>query len=102
MTVIYGWDRNKAKANLTKHGISFTAVAKALDDPYRLEELDLNEDYGKDRSLVLCCHHGMMVVLFVVTTEPEEGVCRIISARRADRHESLFRNLIKDYRVFAA
>jgi uncharacterized DUF497 family protein len=28
-----------------------------------------------------------MTVLFVVTAEPEEGVCRIITARRAEPHE---------------
>jgi uncharacterized protein len=87
MALVYEWDSNKAKVNLTKHGISFIAAAKALDDPYRLEELDVSDNYGEDRSLVLCWYDGMMVVLFVVTTEPEDGVCRIISARKADRHE---------------
>jgi uncharacterized DUF497 family protein len=87
VAVSYEWDACKAKTNLTKHGISFIVAAKALDDPYRLEELDLSEDYGEDTSLVLCCYHGMMVVLFVVTTEPEESVCHIISARRANQNE---------------
>jgi uncharacterized DUF497 family protein len=78
----FEWDPIKAKANLAKHGISFTAAVEALDDPFKLEELD--EDY--ERTRVLCLHKGI-VILFVVTTEPEEGVCRIISARRANRNE---------------
>jgi hypothetical protein len=47
------------------------AVIYEWDDPNRLEDLDLGDDCGEDRSLVLCCHEEVMVVLFVVTTEPE-------------------------------
>ena len=83
----YEWDPDKAESNLSKHGISFEDAAEALrDDPYQDENLDLSEDYGEDRSQVLCLHKEG-VVLFVVTTEPEEGVCRIISARRAEPDE---------------
>jgi uncharacterized DUF497 family protein len=81
----YEWDPIKAKSNLAKHDISFTDAAEALEDPYKLEDVDPYK--GEERNQVLCLHEQTMVVLFVVTTEPEEGVCRIISARRALRHE---------------
>ena len=83
----YESDAIKATSNLAKHGTSFLAAAEApRDDPHKLEDADLSEDYGEERNQVLCLYKGM-VVLFVVTTEPEEGTCRIISARRADRDE---------------
>jgi uncharacterized DUF497 family protein len=83
----YEWDLDKAESNLSKHGISFEDAAETLrDDPYQDENLDVSGDYGEDRSQVLCLHKEG-VVLFVVTTEPEEGVCRIISARRAEPDE---------------
>ena len=37
----YEWDPIKAKSNLAKHDISFTDAAKALEDPYKLEDVDL-------------------------------------------------------------
>jgi uncharacterized protein len=82
----YEWDEAKAKSNLAKHGISFLAAAEALKDPCRLEDVDLSEDYGEERNQLLCLYKGM-AVLFVVASEPKAGVCRIISARRADRDE---------------
>lgn len=81
----YEWDLIKAKFNLAKHDISFTDAAEALEDPYKLEDLDPYE--CEERNQVLCLHEQTMVVLFIVTTESGEGVCRIISARRALRHE---------------
>jgi uncharacterized DUF497 family protein len=81
----YEWDPAKAKRNLAKHDISFTDAAEALEDPYKVEDPDPYE--GEERNQVLCLHEENTVVLFVVTTEPEEDVCRIISARRALRHE---------------
>jgi uncharacterized protein len=80
----YEWDEAKAKSNLAKHGISFLAAAEALKDPYKLEDVDV--DYGEERNQVLCLYKGM-AILFVVTTEPNVNVCRIIGARRADRDE---------------
>jgi uncharacterized DUF497 family protein len=39
--VEYEWDEAKAAANIAKHGISFTAAARALeDDPRKIEILD--------------------------------------------------------------
>lgn len=81
----YEWDEAKASANLAKHGISFTAAARALDDSRKLEILDDRFDYGEERIQSLCMDHGE--VLFVVTVMPDDNICRIISARKATRHE---------------
>src|SRR5262245_64540604 len=81
----YEWDEAKAAANLAKHGISFTAAALALEDPYKIETLDDRFDYGEERIQNLCMDRGE--VLFVVTVTPDENTCRIISARKASRHE---------------
>lgn len=81
----YEWDETKAVANLAKHGIDFTSSARALEDPRKIEMLDDRFDYGEERILSLCMYRG--TVLFVVTVLLEENVCRIISARKATRHE---------------
>jgi uncharacterized DUF497 family protein len=80
----YEWDPDKAKSNFAKHRISFTAAATALRDPNKIEDLD--EDHGEERNQVLCMHPKGLV-LFVVTTELDPNVGRIISARRANRNE---------------
>ena len=83
--VQYAWDEAKAAANLAKHGISFTAAARALEDPGKVEILDDRFEYGEERIQNLCLYREE--VLFVVTAVQEEDVCRIISARKATRHE---------------
>jgi uncharacterized protein len=83
--VEYEWDEAKAAANLAKHGISFTATARALEDPRKIEILDDRFDYDEERVQSLRMDHAK--VLFVVTIMPDQDICRIISARKATRHE---------------
>ena len=80
----FEWDENKAAANLIKHGIPFEYAARVFLDPYRLEEEDLGEYEEEVRHRVI----GMVDdrVLLVVYTERFSRF-RIISARRATRHE---------------
>lgn len=81
----YEWDPNKAQTNWRKHGVDFADAIGALEDPHRLEELDERYAYGEERTITI----GMATsrVLFVVTTSRGEDTCRIISARKATRHE---------------
>ena len=81
----YEWDEAKAAANVAKHGISFTAAARALEDPCKAEVVDDRFDYGEERTQNLCMDRGR--VLFVVIVMLDKNTCRIISARKATRHE---------------
>jgi uncharacterized protein len=83
--VEYELHEAKAATNFAKHGISFTAAARALEDPRKIEILDDRFDYNEDRIQSLCMDRG--TVLLVVTVMPDDNVCRIISARKATRHE---------------
>ncbi len=87
MTTIYylnfEWDREKAKLNKIKHGISFKAAAKVFNDPNRFEEFDWTHSFYEDRWQVT----GMADdVLFVVYTERRDKI-RLISAREATEEE---------------
>ena len=81
----YEWDDDKAIANLHRHGVDFMDAIEALEDPYRLEEIDTRFQHGEERLQVVGIARG--TILFVVTTMRGEDICRIISARKADRHE---------------
>jgi uncharacterized DUF497 family protein len=81
--VRFSWDLRKAAANLTKHGVSFEEAATAFDDElgaYYPDALD------GDR-LILIGYSRVRRLLYVVHAEVREDVIRIISARRATRHE---------------
>ena len=77
------WDNDKAASNLIKHRIDFEDAKNIFLDPNRLERED-KRDYGETRIQLI----GMVnqVVLFVVYTK-RNGICRIISARRANKNE---------------
>lgn len=79
------WDPEKERRNRAKHGVGFDLARRALEDPAAATRLDpylLEERWqtiGKPDA-------ASPVVLMVVHTETETGG-RIISARRATRHE---------------
>ena len=81
----YEWDDEKAIFNLRQHGVDFMDAVGAFEDPNRLEEIDTRFEYGEERLQVVGIAHD--TVLFVVATMRSEDICRIISARKADRHE---------------
>lgn len=80
----YEWDPRKAAENLSKHGVDFADAVIALEDENALTIED--RDTGELRFKTL----GMgpyLKVLYVVHTERSEDCIRIISARRATKHE---------------
>jgi len=83
--VQYEWDNGKAAENLRKHGVDFADAIAALEDLNRLEELDEQFVYDEERIQVIGMAQGD--VLFVIVTLRGEDTCRIISARKATRHE---------------
>ncbi|MEJ0075216.1 MAG: BrnT family toxin [Alphaproteobacteria bacterium] len=80
----FEWDDAKAEENYAKHGVDFEAARQVFHDPFALERLDDREDYGEDRFILSGMADG--VVLIVVYTE-RNGRLRLISARRATKHE---------------
>ena len=84
MMLDFEWDDDKAAANVRKHGVSFEQAALAFRDLFAVEWLDMREDYGEERIILVGTSQGQ--ILAVVYTEREERI-RIISARRATKHE---------------
>jgi hypothetical protein len=83
--VQYEWDEGKAADNIRKHGIDFMDVIEAFEDPSRLEEMDTRFPYDEERTQVIGMARGRL--LFTVATFRGERICRIISARKATKHE---------------
>jgi uncharacterized DUF497 family protein len=84
MNESFEWDEAKAAENYVKHGVSFETAIKVFGDPFGIERLDDREDYGEERFILIGTAEE--AVITVVYTE-RNGRFRIISARRATRHE---------------
>jgi uncharacterized DUF497 family protein len=82
-SMAFEWDDVKAKKNLDKHGIGFPLARRVFLDVNRLE-FENDGEYDERRWVAI----GLVVdqVLVVIYTMRDE-VCRIISARRAERSE---------------
>ena len=80
----FEWRDAKAAENLRDHGIVFDKAVKAFADPFAVEWIDERGAYGEERCNLLGMCEG--VILHVTYTERGERI-RIISARRAERHE---------------
>lgn len=83
--VRYEWDDRKAALNFRKHDVDFEDAIVALEDPNRVEEVDTRFVYDEERIQIIGMAHSR--VLFVIVMLPGEDACRIISARKATRHE---------------
>ena len=81
--VHFVWDRRKAAANLKKHGVSFAEASTAFDD-----ELGAYYPDGLhgDR-FILIGYSRQQRLLYVVHAEVTPDTIRIISARKATKHE---------------
>jgi uncharacterized DUF497 family protein len=81
--VRFVWDPRKATANLKKHGVSFDEASTAFEDELGAYYPDRLHD---DR-FILIGYSRRQRLLYVVHAEVRESSIRIISARKATRHE---------------
>jgi uncharacterized DUF497 family protein len=80
----FEWDAVKAANNLVKHGVSFEAARCVFDDVFAFERCDFDSAPGELRYVITGTVND--VILTVVYTARDERI-RIISARRATKHE---------------
>lgn len=87
----FAWDDEKRRSNVGKHGIDFADAVAVFEGPL-WERPDAREAYGEERWVAVGRMRGRVIV--VVYAE-RKNVVRIISARKATRHEAeqYFRNV---------
>lgn len=79
----FEWDPNKANLNLKRHRVSFEEAIEAFFDPNAVDDYDAGHSEAEARyNLIGLSTHRL---LFVVYTQPQEGVTRILSARKAEK-----------------
>ena len=86
--MVFTWEPKKAVANLRKHGVNFHDAATVLNDSLSTTFPDPDHSVHELRFLTVGMSHRKRVL---VVAHSEEGeTVRIISARRATRHERRF------------
>lgn len=80
----FEWDDRKAARNLAKHLVDFVDACLVFEDMHALDDIDDEVEHGEERFIRLGLAKGR--VLAVVYAERGKRK-RIISARRAERHE---------------
>jgi uncharacterized DUF497 family protein len=85
MSLAFEWDEDKAKRNLTKHGVSIDEASTVFADPLSRTIDDPLHSDEEDRYLILG-ESERLRLLVVSFTDRDENI-RIISGRVASRRE---------------
>src|SRR5260221_14433281 len=84
-TVTFQWDPAKARAHLRKHRVDFADAAPAFEDPRALTQ---DDPHPREERFVTLGIDALGRILVVCWASRDEEY-RIISARRANRAETL-------------
>ena len=90
----FSWDTKKAKSNLVKHHVSFEEAVTVFEDEDARLIFDPDHSDDETRFILLGYSRQRRILTVVHCYRDEEGVIRLISARKSTRHEE------KQYREF--
>ncbi|MGC9952409.1 MAG: BrnT family toxin [Bryobacteraceae bacterium] len=80
----FEWDEGKAALNVRKHGVRFLSATRVFFDPNRLAWEDTRGPYGESRWITVGLVDGFEIS---VAYTLRGDTIRLISARKAERHE---------------
>jgi uncharacterized protein len=91
----FEWDPQKARANQTKHGVSFEDAVAVLDDDmaelFHVEVFDDAHSLSEDRHITTASHPADRTIVLVICWtdryQKQRRFTRIISARHATPRE---------------
>jgi uncharacterized DUF497 family protein len=83
----FEWSPRKSESNLRKHGLMFEDAIKVFFDPLRRVDIE-GDEHGEIRWRAIGqIGRRICIVSYTSREEGEVEINRIISARKADRHE---------------
>ena len=95
MNYNFEWDTNKARANLSKHKISFEGATSVFRDENAISISDVEHSYDEERWLTIGMDEVTRTLVVIHTyISVDENNCniRIISARKATKKEQQIYN----------
>lgn len=84
----FEWNKSKATLNLKKHGVSFEEAKSAFSDERAKLIADPDHSEDEDRFILLGYSSSMRLLVVCHCYRTDESTIRIISARKASRHEA--------------
>jgi uncharacterized DUF497 family protein len=84
----FEWDRAKAAWNARKHGVSFEEAHTVFFDERAIEFFDPDHSEREDRFIMLGLSVRLRLLVVCHCVREVPSVIRIISARKATRHEA--------------
>lgn len=84
----FEWDEPKGKANIAKHGVSFEEAKTVFYDERARLISDPDHSENEERFILLGCSSGLKLLIVCHCYRGGNGVIRIISARKATKHEA--------------
>ena len=87
-TLHFEWDEPKARANIAKHGVSFNEAKTVFCDERARLISDPDHSEGEERFILLGCSSGLKLLIVCHCYRANDGVIRIISARKATKREA--------------
>ena len=86
----FEWDLTKARSNLKKHGVSFEEAQSVFYDEFAIQFFDDEGSDSEDRFLLLGQSQEQRVLIICHCERDKGNTIRIISARKATKHERKF------------
>ncbi len=83
----FEWDDRKNTQNRRKHGVSFDEAQTVFFDEQALLVADPDHSEHEERYILLGLSSALRTLVVCHCYRREEGMIRLISARRADRQE---------------
>lgn len=83
----FEWDDTKASSNITKHGVSFEEAKTVFDDDFARMIPDPDHSEQEERFILLGMSYTLKILAVVHCYRDQEGIIRIISARRSTKNE---------------
>ncbi|MEK7209982.1 MAG: BrnT family toxin [Candidatus Binatota bacterium] len=85
----FEWDEDKNRENIKKHGVSFQEAQTVFLDENAMRFFDPDHSQDEDRFIMLGMSFKLRVLVVCHCHRKNDTVIRIISARKADKHEAM-------------
>ncbi|MCM1123109.1 MAG: BrnT family toxin [Eubacterium sp.] len=86
--ILFEWDDNKNKINITKHGVNFEEAKTVFDDDNAIVFDDPDHSVEEDRFLILGISKYENLCIVSHCYRNKDEIIRIISARKATKKET--------------
>jgi uncharacterized protein len=88
--ITFEWNPDKENSNQKKHGVSFAEAQSVFYDEFAIQFFDEESSDSEDRFLMLGLSQEQRILIVCHCERDSGNTIRIISARKATKHERKF------------